>query len=105
LSISAAGGGRLAGASQTLQDAGVGDRCTIESGDFFVAVPAGGDGYLLANVLQDWDDNRSVAILRNCRRAMHGDGKVLVVRRMIFSDPEKSIPTLVSDLNMLVLTS
>jgi hypothetical protein len=94
----------VADAAQTLQAAGVADRCTIDGGDFFIAVPAGGDGYLLANVLQDWDDDRSVAILRNCRRAMHGDGRVLVVQRMIFSDPEKSIPTLVSDLNMLVLT-
>jgi hypothetical protein len=94
----------VGGAAQTLQAAGVADRCTIDGGDFLVAVPAGGDGYLLANVLQDWDDDRSVAILRNCRRAMHADGKVLVLQRMIFSDPEKSIPTLVSDLNMLVLT-
>jgi hypothetical protein len=94
----------VAGAARTLQAAGVADRGTVDGGDFFVAVPGGGDGYLLANVLQDWDDGRSVAILRNCRRAMHLDGKVLVVQRMIFSDPEKSIPTLVSDLNMLVLT-
>jgi hypothetical protein len=54
--------------------------------------------------LHDWDDERSVAILRNCRRAMHGNGRVLIVERMIFSDPERSIPTLLSDLTMLVLT-
>jgi spermidine synthase len=94
----------VAGAAETLQTAGVADRCTIDSGDFFVAVPVGGDGYLLANVLHDWDDDRSVAILRSCRRAMHEDGRVLIIERMIFSDPEQSIPTLLSDLNMLVLT-
>jgi hypothetical protein len=55
-------------------------------------------------VLHDWDDDRSAVILRNCRRAMHADGKVLIVERMIFDDPEKSIPTLLSDLNMLALT-
>ena len=94
----------VAGAAGTLQAAGVADRCAIQGGDFFVEVPAGCDGYLLANVLHDWDDERSVAILRNCRRAMHGDGRVLIVERMIFSDPERSIPTLLSDLTMLVLT-
>jgi hypothetical protein len=94
----------VAGAAETMRTAGVADRCAIESGDFFVEVPAGCDGYLLANVLHDWDDDRSIAILRNCRRAMHGDGRVLVVERMIFSDPERSIPTLLSDLTMLVLT-
>jgi hypothetical protein len=63
--------GVVTGAAETLQAAGVADRCTIDSGDFFVAVPESCDGYLLANVLHDWDDDRSVAILRNCRRAMH----------------------------------
>jgi hypothetical protein len=94
----------IAAAPETLGAAGVANRCAIESGDFFVAVPAGCDAYLLANVLHDWDDERSVAILHNCRRATHGDGRVLIVERMIFSDPEQSIPTLLSDLNMLVLT-
>ena len=55
-------------------------------------------------MLHDWDDERSAVILRNCRRAMHADGKVLIVERMIFDDPERSLPTLLSDLNMLVLT-
>ena len=94
----------VAGAAETLRAAGLADRSATESGDFFVAVPSGGDGYLLANVLHDWDDDRSVAILRSCRRAMQGDGRVLIVERMIFSDPERSIPTLLSDLNMMVLT-
>ena len=35
---------------------------------------------------------------------MHADGKVLIVERMIFDDPEKSLPTLLSDPNMPVLT-
>jgi hypothetical protein len=94
----------VAGAAEVLRAAGVADRCAIESGDFFVAVPSGGDGYLLANVLHDWDDERSLAILRNCRLAIHGGGRVLIVERMIFSDPERSLSTLLSDLNMLVLT-
>jgi SAM-dependent methyltransferase len=94
----------VADAAETLRAAGVADRCAIESGDFFVAVPPGVDGYLVANVLHDWDDERSVAILRNCRQAMREGGKVLIVERMIFDDPQQSIPTLLSDLNMLVLT-
>ena len=94
----------VADAAETLRAAGVADRCAIDSGDFFVAVPAGGDGYLLAIMLHDWDDDRSVEILLICLREMHADGKVLIVERMIFDDPEKSIPTLLSDLNMLVLT-
>ena len=33
-------------------------------------LPAGGDAYVLAQILHDWDDERCVAILRQCRRAM-----------------------------------
>src|SRR5262249_35381864 len=58
------------GAGQPLRDAGVHDRCTCVGGDFFVAVPAGGDAYLLSNIIHDWDDDHAVRILANCRSAM-----------------------------------
>jgi hypothetical protein len=35
---------------------------------------------------------------------MREGGKVLVVERMIFADAVQSIPTLLSDINMLLLT-
>jgi hypothetical protein len=94
----------VAGSAETLQEAGLADRCVVDGGDFFAAVPSGGDGYILANVLHDWDDEHSVSILRNCRRAMHANSKVLIVERMIFDNPAQSIPTLLSDINMLVVT-
>jgi hypothetical protein len=34
---------------------------------------------------------------------MRGGGRVLVVERMTFADPVQSIPTLLSDINILVL--
>jgi SAM-dependent methyltransferase len=79
-------------------------RCKIVSGDFFTAVPEGADGYLLANVLHDWDDDRAVAILKNCRRALTPGGKVLVIERLIPDDPSAAAPTLLSDMTMLVFT-
>lgn len=44
--------------------AGVADRCTLTGGDFFEAVPAGGDVYVLTQILHDWNDDRCVTILR-----------------------------------------
>jgi hypothetical protein len=58
----------------------------------------------MANVLHDWDDERAEAILRNCRRAMPPHAKVLVIERTIADDHAKSIPTLVTDINMMVLS-
>ncbi len=79
------------------------DRCTILAGDFFQSVPSA-DCYLLANVLHDWDDTRSIDILQNCRQAMPGAGRVLIVERLIPEDGNDPLPTLLSDINMLVLT-
>src|SRR4029453_10923621 len=50
--------------------AGVATRCEPRSGDFFKAVPPGGAVSLLKSVLQNWDDEQSVAILSNCCHAM-----------------------------------
>jgi SAM-dependent methyltransferase len=81
----------------------LGDRCQVLAGDFFQVVP-GADCYVLANVLHDWDDARSIEILRNCRQAMPGAGRVLIIERLIPEDGADPIPTLLSDINMLVLT-
>jgi O-methyltransferase domain len=94
----------LAEAGEVLRTAGVGDRCEIVSGDFFDGVPDGADAYIMANVLHDWDDARSVRILRNCRVAMAAGGRVLIVERLIPDDPADALPVLLSDMNMLVFT-
>ena len=49
-------------------------------GDFFIEVPGGGDAYLLAQILHDWNDERSVAILRQCRRVVPAQGRLLVMK-------------------------
>jgi hypothetical protein len=94
----------LAGAAASLQAAGLGHRCEVVGGDFFASVPEGADGYLLANVLHDWDDARAVEILANCRQAMAAGGRVLIVERLIPDEPSEAVPALLSDLNMLVVT-
>ena len=53
-----------------LCEQGVADRCELVEGDFFSAVPAGGDVYVLKSILHDWPDDRCVTILRACRAAM-----------------------------------
>jgi hypothetical protein len=91
-------------AEQALKASGIAVRCEVVAGDFFEQVPPGADGYLLANVLHDWRDDQVVAILTNCRRAMTKEGKVLIVERLIADDPAEAVPTLLSNINMLVLT-
>jgi len=93
----------VAGAARVLAEAGVADRCRIESGDFFTTVPKGGDAYVLATVIHDWDDGRAKVILENCAEAMGGRDKLLLVERVIGEESEGSTVQLLSDLNMMVL--
>jgi SAM-dependent methyltransferase len=92
----------VATAEAQLVAAGVADRCALVSGDFFAEVPAGGDAYVLSQILHDWDDERCVAILGQCRRAIPDHGKLLVVELVL---PEGDEPFLGKwlDLHMLVL--
>jgi hypothetical protein len=82
----------------------VADRCEVLAGDFFTRVPENADCYLLANVIHDWTDAQAIEILRNCREAMSNASRVLIIERLIPEDNSDSVPTLLSDINMLVLT-
>jgi hypothetical protein len=46
-----------------LQARGVSDRVTIEAGDFFTTVTAGGDAYLLSHIIHDWNEDQCLTIL------------------------------------------
>ena len=91
----------VAGAEQVLQAAGVSDRCQVGGGDFFEAVPGGGDAYVLKSILHDWEDEQATAILRTCRHAIGPNGKLLVIEREI-SPPNEGPRAKFVDLLMLV---
>lgn len=92
----------VAGAEDHLRAAGVLDRCQVVGGDFFEAVASGGDAYILALILHDWEDERAAAILRQCHRAMAPGGRVLVVERVV-PPGDGPHPSKLLDLHMLVL--
>ena len=79
-----------AAAREYLGRAGVAERCEIMTGDCFESVPSGGDVYLLKNVIHNWDDDRSVLLLRNCRNAMTDDGKLFLIEHILPNRMEPS---------------
>jgi hypothetical protein len=91
------------GARDRLVREGVAGRCKAVGGDFFEAVPAGGDLYTLKWILHDWDDEQCTTILRNCHRAMAKGGKLLLVESVIPRGNEPYLGKLI-DLVMLVMT-
>jgi hypothetical protein len=81
----------------------LGDSCNVVAGDFFESVPGGGDAYVLSWILHDWDDERALRILRNCRAACVEGSRLVVVETIL---PTGDAPHFgkVLDVAMLVLT-
>lgn len=91
-------------AKTLLQARGLRDRCEVVGGDFFVGVPTGGDAYMLKMIIHDWDDERSIAILKNIRKAMAPGARLLVVDMVIDPATTSGSAGKLFDLNMLVMT-
>ncbi len=70
-------------ASAHIEAAGLSDRCRVIPGSFFDEVPTGGDVYLLAKVLHDWDDDAATRILSSVRAAAPDHARLLVIDSVV----------------------
>ncbi len=77
-------------------------RMTAVECDFFKVIPAGSDAYLLSHVIHDWPDEKCIQILRNCRKAIGSDGRLLIVEAVIPPGNDFSISKLL-DLEVLLM--
>jgi hypothetical protein len=90
------------GARRALTTNGVADRSGVVGGDFFVdSLPAGCDAYVLSWIIHDWDRDRAVTILGNCRRAMNPSGRLLLIEAVI-PGPDDPHPGKIMDFVMLL---
>jgi hypothetical protein len=90
-------------AQARIEGAGLGGRCTFSGGDFFEAVPAGGDVYILSHVLHDWDDQAAARILGRCREAM-APGATLLVAEALAATPAADGAPIPADMLLLANT-
>ena len=93
----------VSGARERIAAAGIGDRCETVGGDFFKAIPAGGDAYVMKWIIHDWDDERAITILKNCRAQMKSDARLIIVDCVVPETNEPHFSKFI-DLNMLVMT-
>ena len=93
----------LPGAVEGAHRDALGERIECVGGDFFEAVPQGGDCYTLKHIIHDWDDERCRAILDNIATAMVPTGSVLVIELVMPDGPEPH-PAKFMDINMLAMT-
>jgi SAM-dependent methyltransferase len=74
-------------------------RTEFVAGDFFESVPHG-DVYAIKKVIHDWNDERAAAILRNCRKAMLPNGRVLVAETLV---PPGDEPSQIKQIDVVML--
>jgi hypothetical protein len=79
------------------------DRIELASGDFFRAVPAGADLYILKNILHDWADGDATRILVVCRKAMAPQARLLIIEHIVCA-PNERCAGKVGDVQMMVRT-
>jgi orsellinic acid C2-O-methyltransferase len=95
----------MEGARRAIEESGLAVRCDLVCGDFFESVPGEADAYILKSVLHDWDRERGLRILRNCRQAMRPTARLLIIEPVV---PERFAATAAdqaiarSDLTMLI---
>ncbi len=92
------------GARSYVESQGLDERCAVVEGDFFEAVPEGADAYVLKSIVHDWPDARGVALLKNCRRALKADGRVILIERLMPGLAKDAPDTVRVDLHMLAVT-
>jgi hypothetical protein len=83
-----------------LRGLGVEGRVSIQHGNFFESVPAGGDAYILSHIIHDWNEDQCVTILGNCRKAMKPGAKLLIVEFVL---PEGDTPHFGKLVDMVML--
>jgi hypothetical protein len=94
----------IAGARTKLAAGNLQDRVEAVAGDFFKAIPTGGDAYIMKHIIHDWDDDRASVILKNIRTALAGkpNGKVILLEAVIQPGSAPDLMKLM-DLEMLMM--
>ena len=80
---------------------GLANKLELMRGSFFETIPSGGDLYLLKNILHDWEDSTALQILTQCRRAMSGEARLLIIEHIVHG-PNQPCNGKIGDIGMLV---
>jgi SAM-dependent methyltransferase len=60
----------------------VADRVEFIAGDMFASVPPA-DVYILKHIIHDWEDEKCIRLLDNCRRGLRENGRVISVDAVV----------------------
>ncbi|MEZ5195751.1 MAG: methyltransferase [Bacteroidales bacterium] len=82
---------------------GIENRAETAHGNFFETIPAGGDAYMMKNIIHAFDDPTCINLLNKVREAMMPDSRLLILDAVIRMDNKPSFGK-IFDLQMLLGT-
>jgi hypothetical protein len=93
----------IGGTQKAITAKGLGQRCQVAPADFFESIPGGADAIIMKHIIHDWEDDKAITILENCRKALDGksNARILLVESVL---PEGNQPHMGKfiDLEMMV---
>lgn len=91
-------------AKRNVSAAGLSERITVASGDFFKDALPRADVLTLGNVLHDWGTEQKLQILRSAYAALPEGGVLIAIENVIDDERRKNVFGLLMSLNMLIET-
>jgi hypothetical protein len=95
---------RIMNVANYINKQGLAQRCEVEDGDVLTKIPAGGDLYIIKNLIHDYDDDSAIQILQECHQAIAPDGKILVIEMLVSPENEMSLAKIV-DVEAMIMTA
>lgn len=89
-------------AARTIKEAGVEDRVTTASGDFFADPLPKADVITMGNILHDWNLERKLQLIRAAFEALPPGGALVVMENLIDDGRRENVFGLMMSLNMLI---
>ena len=89
-------------AARTIKEAGVEDRVTAASGDFFADPLPKADVITMGNILHDWNLERKLQLIGAAFEALSPGGAFIVIENLIDDERRENVFGLMMSLNMLI---
>lgn len=83
---------------------GLKNRTQFVGGDFFKAVPQGGDIYTICRTLLNWSDEQSIEIINKCHAAMSDTSKLWIIDFLVPNEGHPKYPrAVINDISLFVI--
>lgn len=91
-------------AKANIEKAGLSDKVTTASGDFFTDPFPKADVVVMGNILHDWDESKKIALLKKAYEALPDGGAFVAIENIIDDERMKNVFGMMMSLNMLIET-